>query len=77
MRDRGWERTKKERRGAQDGRVRALLCLGAVLCHILQRCSNRRIESLDERVSYWVDLADYDMGTARDMFKAGRYLYVG
>ena len=32
---------------------------------------------MDERMSYWIDLADYDLGTARDMFKAGRYLYVG
>ena len=34
-------------------------------------------ETPEAKIAYWVDLADYDMGTARDMLKAGRHLYVG
>jgi len=30
-----------------------------------------------ERVKYWIELADYDFGTAVDMQKSKRWLYVG
>jgi HEPN domain-containing protein len=33
---------------------------------------NRR---MDNKVQYWIDIADYDMKTASSMHKAGRYLY--
>jgi len=29
-----------------------------------------------EKVEYWIDIADYDLETARSMLKSGRYLYV-
>jgi HEPN domain-containing protein len=32
---------------------------------------------LDEKVLYWLDLADYDIESAKVMLKGGRYLYVG
>ena len=32
---------------------------------------------MDEKVKYWLELAEYDMDTARVMLKSGRYLYVG
>jgi HEPN domain-containing protein len=32
---------------------------------------------MDECVDYWLTLADYDLGAAKDMLKAGRYIYVG
>ncbi len=28
-----------------------------------------------EKVAYWIDVADYDIKTARHMHKSGRYLY--
>jgi len=30
-----------------------------------------------DKVKYWLDIADYDMGTAEAMYAAGRWLYVG
>lgn len=32
---------------------------------------------MNERVEYWLDLADYDIETARVMLSGKRYLYVG
>ncbi|MEA4884368.1 MAG: HEPN domain-containing protein [Clostridia bacterium] len=32
---------------------------------------------LDAAVSYWVDIADYDLETAKAMLVTERYLYVG
>ena len=32
---------------------------------------------MDERVDYWLTLADYDLETARAMLQTKRYLYVG
>ena len=29
-----------------------------------------------EKIEYWLDIADYDLGTARAMMDADRYLYV-
>jgi HEPN domain-containing protein len=31
----------------------------------------------EEKVQYWVDLANYDIETANSMFREKRYLYVG
>ena len=31
----------------------------------------------DEKVAYWLDLADYDLETAEAMYKTKRWLYVG
>lgn len=28
------------------------------------------------KVAYWIDIADYDLGTAEDLYKSGRWLYV-
>ena len=32
---------------------------------------------MNEKVEYWLDIADYDIETARAMLNGGRYLYVG
>ncbi len=32
---------------------------------------------MEDKVKYWVDLAEYDIGTAEAMLIAKRYLYVG
>ncbi|MBI2842305.1 MAG: HEPN domain-containing protein [Armatimonadetes bacterium] len=32
---------------------------------------------MDEKTSYWLELAEYDLETARAMLETGRYLYVG
>ena len=32
---------------------------------------------MDEKVAYWVEIAEYDLETARAMLQTGRYLYVG
>jgi HEPN domain-containing protein len=32
---------------------------------------------LNEKVEYWLAIADYDIETARAMLKSGRFLYVG
>jgi len=31
----------------------------------------------NERIEYWLELADYDLETAKVMQQTGRYLYVG
>jgi HEPN domain-containing protein len=28
-----------------------------------------------EKIAYWLDIAEYDLGTARSLHKSGRYLY--
>lgn len=32
---------------------------------------------MTNKISYWVEMSDYDMDTADAMFISGRYLYVG
>ena len=32
---------------------------------------------MSEIVKYWLDIADYDIETAKVMLRGGRYLYVG
>ena len=32
---------------------------------------------MSEKVEYWIELADYDIESAKVMLKGGRYLYVG
>lgn len=32
---------------------------------------------MDEKVTYWVEMSDYDLDTAEAMLATGRYLYVG
>ena len=32
---------------------------------------------MNDKIDYWMDLADYDMETAKAMLQTGRYLYVG
>ncbi|MGV8828728.1 MAG: HEPN domain-containing protein [Breznakibacter sp.] len=32
---------------------------------------------MDSRVTYWMDLSDYDLETAKAMLNSKRYLYVG
>jgi HEPN domain-containing protein len=33
--------------------------------------------SLNDRTEYWLEIADYDLETAKAMLDTGRYLYVG
>ena len=30
-----------------------------------------------DKINYWLDLADYDLETAKAMLNSGRFLYVG
>lgn len=32
---------------------------------------------MDDRTTYWLEIAEYDLGTARAVLEKGRYLYVG
>lgn len=32
---------------------------------------------MDKKVTYWIEMSDYDFDTARAMLQTGRYLYVG
>ena len=32
---------------------------------------------MDKKIAYWIELAEYDLETARLMLNGGRYLYVG
>ena len=32
---------------------------------------------MNDRTEYWIDLANYDIETAKAMLQTGRYLYVG
>ena len=32
---------------------------------------------MDKKITYWVDLSEYDIDTAVAMLESGRYLYVG
>ena len=32
---------------------------------------------MEERIAYWVDIADYDYDTANALMDSRRYLYVG
>ena len=32
---------------------------------------------MDEKINYWVEIAEYDLATAEAMLETGRYLYVG
>ncbi len=35
------------------------------------------LPSMDDKVKYWLELSDYDLGTALAMLNSKRYLYVG
>lgn len=32
---------------------------------------------MNRKAAYWLEMCDYDLGTAQAMFDAGKYLYVG
>ncbi len=32
---------------------------------------------MEDQIQYWIDLADYDLDTAKAMYQTQRYLYVG
>ena len=32
---------------------------------------------MNKRVTYWIEMSDYDFDTAEAMLRTGRYLYVG
>ena len=32
---------------------------------------------MNDKTSYWLEIADYDLETAKAMLETGRYLYVG
>jgi HEPN domain-containing protein len=31
----------------------------------------------DEKIKYWIEISEYDLGTADATYQTGRYLYVG
>jgi len=33
--------------------------------------------AMEERITYWIELSDYDLETAKEMLEKARYLYVG
>ena len=33
--------------------------------------------AMDDKICYWVEIAEYDLATAEAMLETGRYLYVG
>lgn len=35
------------------------------------------MSDIERKVSYWIEMADYDLETAKVMLDGGRYLYVG
>jgi HEPN domain-containing protein len=35
------------------------------------------MSAMDEKINYWLDIAEYDLATAEAVLKAERYLYVG
>lgn len=36
-----------------------------------------KIIIVDKKVTYWIEMSDYDLETAKAMLATGRYLYVG
>jgi HEPN domain-containing protein len=32
---------------------------------------------MDDKIKYWLDIAEYDLDTAKSLLESGRYLYVG
>jgi hypothetical protein len=50
------------------------------LCHTI-KCNfmsvGKVVSAVNERARYWLELADYDMESARVMLSGRRYLYVG
>ena len=36
-----------------------------------------RYNTMNNKVTYWVEMSDYDFDTAKAMLQTGRYLYVG
>lgn len=32
---------------------------------------------MDDKIRYWVEIAEYDLATAEAMLETGRYFYVG
>ena len=36
-----------------------------------------RLVKLTEKINYWIEIAEYDLATAKAMLKSKRYLYVG
>ncbi len=32
---------------------------------------------MNEKISYWIELSDYDLDTAEALLASGRYLYAG
>ncbi len=36
-----------------------------------------KLSYMNDKISYWSDLSDYDMDTAEALLKSSRYLYVG
>lgn len=35
------------------------------------------MDDLERRVSYWIEMAEYDLEIAKVMLDGGRYMYVG
>ena len=48
-----------------------------MLCNfVAELCSYNRIMTREDKVRYWLDIADYDLDTAEAMHQTGRWLYV-
>jgi hypothetical protein len=39
--------------------------------------NENKLDGLAESVKYWLNVAEYDLETAKVMLKGARYLYVG
>lgn len=48
-----------------------------LLDRVLYRNILYNIMGVENKINYWLDMAEYDLDTARAMLESGRYLYVG
>lgn len=46
-----------------------------IINHYICKCIN--VKRMDDRIKYWVEMAEYDFDTAKAMLDTKRYLYVG
>jgi len=59
--------------------TKLLLFLQNVDCHIIDKVCIQVKQSMNnsEKVSYWLDISEYDIETAKAMLTGKRFLYVG
>lgn len=53
----------------------ALLCLPFQQLDPTQEI--KKVISMNEKINYWIEIAEYDLETARVMLEGRRFLYVG